>query len=150
MRDCFFFAILRPPKINDDYTECPEKWGQFREPDPTFYIDAMMRHVDIVRYYRKCGYLNNVATNLDSLVEKWDGRKAKKIFRETFVSTSSLQRLGYLLDEVLGHEKPDNYVENALKERKVFPVDLDPTFKTKSDEINNKWKIKVNTKVEPD
>jgi predicted transcriptional regulator of viral defense system len=106
--------------------------------------------VDLVRYYKKCGYLNNVATILDSLVEKWDGRKAKKIFREPFVSTSSLQRLGFLLDEVLGHEKHANHIENVLKERQVFPIDLDPTAKTSGAELNGKWKVKVNTEVEPD
>jgi predicted transcriptional regulator of viral defense system len=129
--------------------------GYIREPGVGGYLlvsTPELTSVDLIRYYKRCGFLSNVATVLDDLVEKWDGRKASKIFNQPFVSTTSLQRLGYILDVVLGHTTEAKYVEKAILARRPVAVYLDPSDSSKISEsvLNPKWSILVNCDVEPD
>jgi predicted transcriptional regulator of viral defense system len=109
--------------------------------------------IDLISFPKKCGHLNNIATVLDELAEKWDGRVMASLCLRFAVPTIVLQRLGYILDEVLLLPKESSYIEKALKERKPTITTLSKLIEGKkmSDySYNEKWKIYINTEVEAD
>lgn len=108
--------------------------------------------IDLIRFPQKSGHLNNVATVLSELSEKWDGRTMTSLCRNSYTPTATLQRLGYILDEVLGMKKEVNYVAKALKERKPNRQMLSLAKKSNRKEtpFNKKWSLYINTTVEPD
>jgi len=69
---------------------------------------------DLIRFPKRSGHLNNIATILEELVEKWNGQKVKSLCNDVPVVT--LQRLGYLLD-FLDLQKESKYFERALSNR---------------------------------
>jgi predicted transcriptional regulator of viral defense system len=109
--------------------------------------------IDLIRFPKKSGHLSNVATVLEELVEKWDGRTMASLCMDRSVPTISLQRLGYILDVVLGFNKESSYMQKALGNRTPVATTLSKLVSGKkmSDyEYNGKWMLYVNTEVEPD
>lgn len=108
--------------------------------------------IDLVRFPKKSGHLNNVATILSELTEKWDGRTMSSLCHDQYTPTVTLQRLGYILDEILGLKKEANYAEQALKDRKPNRQMLSLAKKSnrKDTPFNEKWSLYINTTVEPD
>lgn len=109
--------------------------------------------IDIVRYPRRSGYLNNVATVLEDLVDKIDFEKLKKLCKKEHTPTVTIQRLGFIIDKVLGMEKEAEYILDALCERNPSRVKLSVSKKGRKlsdDPLDKKWLIYINTSVEPD
>ena len=104
-----------------------------------FYLVSMPQHA---------AGINNVATILTELAENIDMNRfieLTKINKEIFW----IQRLGYLL-ESLGFNKLANGIIKILSNKKTHWVRLvsHATYKPRSQ--NKKWKIIVNTQLEPD
>lgn len=109
--------------------------------------------IDLIRFPKKSGHFNNIATILDELAEKWDGRVMASLCFNLAVPTIVLQRLGYILDKVLLLPKESSYVEKALKKRNPAQATLSKLISGKkmSDYIyDEKWKLYINTEVEAD
>lgn len=107
--------------------------------------------IDLVKYYRKSGHLNNVATVLSELKEKLDINELIKVATPNFYEWPILQRLGYLLslEEVGAKEfaEPIQKLISQHKPRFVPLVHLTDYHKSKKD-LN--WRIYVNEEVELD
>lgn len=109
--------------------------------------------IDLIRFYPRCGHLNNVATILEELISRWDGRKMASLCLQEFVPTVVLQRLGYILEEILRLSKESSYVCKALEKRTPVQntlVKLTEGKKMSDYEYNKKWKLYINTEVEVD
>jgi len=109
--------------------------------------------IDLLRFPKRSGHLNNVATILEELCEKWTKENMVKIFSDSSVPTVTLQRLGYLLDIVLKKEKEAGIVEKILAQKHTAPTLLSSSKKVtnlKSLSFNERWKLYINTTVEPD
>lgn len=112
--------------------------------------------IDVVRFAKKSGHLNNVATVLKDLSEKWDGRTMYSLCRDPLIPSVTLQRLGFILDCILGLKKDAQVVSRALAERRFVPAWLSQAevrgknLKKGDFEYNERWKLYLNTKVEPD
>ncbi|MBT3982851.1 MAG: hypothetical protein HOE90_15940 [Bacteriovoracaceae bacterium] len=111
--------------------------------------------IDLVRFPQVCGYFNNVATVLSDLAEKWDGRKMISLCHDPKIPNVTLQRLGYMLDKILGYEKEAEYIFSPLEKRKYTPAMLssikdDKKIKRSKFKYDEKWKLYINTQVEPD
>ncbi len=111
--------------------------------------------IDLFRFPKASGHLNNIATVLEDLSEKWDGRKMISLCHDPQVPTVLLQRLGYILDCVLNLKKESEYIKQALDKRRPAQMLLSFNKKMngtkKSDfEYNEKWMLYLNTTVEPD
>lgn len=92
--------------------------------------------------------INNVATVLTELAENIDAKKLielTKIRQELFW----IQRLGYLL-EFLRFGKLADVLANNLKDKKLYWIKLVSRASYKVISRNSKWKIIINTEVEPD
>lgn len=106
--------------------------------------------LDVVSYFNRVGGINRVATVLNELAEE--------INRETLLRTaqrygqiSTIQRLGFLFDEVLDKKELAEPLAEYLNTVKHFPVLLRPQ-KEKADTMvtGNLWKVVPNTEIEVD
>ena len=103
--------------------------------------------LDLCTYIWKFG-VNRVTTILMELREEMKPSVLKKVTKE-YDNISSLQRLGYLLENFTENEKLANAVYSVFKTKKTYYVPLSPK-KEKKGEYNHKWKRIVNMQIEPD
>ena len=111
--------------------------------------------IDLIRFPKKSGHLNNIATTLEDLIEKIDFQKLLNLCKKENVPTASIQRLGFLLDIVLGHGKEASVLKDVLHQRRMSRVVLSVSKKKENSKFsiypfNEKWGIYQNTTVEPD
>ncbi len=104
--------------------------------------------VDLVTAPHYGAGIHNVATVLMALAEKIEIRKLIEL---TSINPESfwIQRLGYLL-EFLGFDQFSDELIKVLNKRKLNWVHLVSRASHKPLVRNKKWKVIVNTKVEPD
>ena len=103
---------------------------------------------DLVSFPRHGAGISNVATVLIELAESLD---AKQLLALTKIRPQLVwvQRLGYLLD-FLGFHPLADVLLKALQDKKVYWTPLVSRASAKVLSRDKKWKIIVNTKVEPD
>jgi len=104
--------------------------------------------LDLVRYYKDVGSLNNVATVLSELtpsIHKLSLAAAAK----KHIEMSVIQRLGYLLD-LVGQDKLSEGLVHLLKERRVQLAKLRPDLDAEDAKIDSRWSLYVNEIIEPD
>lgn len=106
---------------------------------------------DIIQYEKEIGGLNRACTVLNDLIEVLDFSKTPDSFFES-VSTATIQRLGYLLENVVeSPELANQLYEKALKANCSFqtiPLKIGKTTVDKA--TDKKWKISINTDIEID
>ncbi len=113
--------------------------------------NAILTAADIIQYEKEIGGLNRACTVLNDLVEVLDFKNLSSTFFE-FVSVSTIQRLGYLLEQVI--EKVD--LANILFEKAIEagcnfqPIALKNRKSTENCIQDKKWKIIINTEIEID
>lgn len=111
--------------------------------------------IDLLRFPKKSGHLNNIATILEDLIEKIDAKKLVFLCKKSSTPTATIQRLGYILDEVLQQPNEAELINKVLSERKITRVLLSISKKESSGKFskfpfNERWGIYQNTTVEPD
>lgn len=102
--------------------------------------------IDLLRYSKAAGGLNNIATIISELGERINADELLKIVRKE-KSLVFVQRLGYLLD-YLGFESKTEPLAQWLSGQKSHPVLLDPAQKKGKSPINKKWKLFENQTIE--
>lgn len=114
------------------------------------YSNAELTAVDVVQYSSHIGGLSRTATLLSELTEIIDfENKIEELLR--FTTTATLQRLGYILDEILEEPAQAEVIHKqlaALNKRMVYVPLSNQT--EESGEKNKKWKIDINTEIEID
>lgn len=118
-----------------------------------FVSSPELTSIDLLRFPKKCGHLNNVATILEDLFEKCTEEKMIEIYNDSSSPTLSLQRLGFLSDVILKKKKEAKIIERVLCERKRVRALLSVSKKDtvlKSLPFNERWMLYINTIVEPD
>jgi predicted transcriptional regulator of viral defense system len=113
--------------------------------------NPVLTAIDLINYERKIGGLNRATTIISELVESI---RTKDINEEliNYASVSSLQRLGYILEEMLNRkdlaEKIKKQCNNAGK--KFYLIPLKASGKKSKDVLNEKWKLMINAQIEID
>lgn len=115
------------------------------------YSNPELTCIDLVQYSQSIGGLSTAATVIEELCEKTDfERYANELLDITTLPT--LQRLGFILDEILGNKAQGDSIYNLLKPYastlKYRPLSTDNT--TDGSEKNSRWKIIINKEIEPD
>jgi len=103
--------------------------------------------LDLCTYIWKFG-VNRVTTILMELYEEMKPSILKKVAKE-YDNISSLQRLGYILENFTKNEKLINSIFSVFQTKKTYYIPLSPK-RGKKGEYNHKWKIIVNMQIEPD
>ena len=63
---------------------------------------------------------------------------------------STLQRFGFLLEEIQADQNISKQIKEHLQQSKFFPVLLSPKSGQKPGAVGNLWKVDVNIKLESD
>ena len=159
-----FYVMTIPPKAKVSNnkngilvwvhrTEIPEKFLLTKNSETGIvrYSNAELTTVDLIQYSQYIGGLSRAATLLSELVEFTDFRgKIEELAKFTTITT--LQRLGYILEEVLFESEQAEIVYSelvALGKRITFKP-LSSQIENDSRNRNGKWKININTEIEVD
>jgi predicted transcriptional regulator of viral defense system len=103
--------------------------------------------LDLIGYVGHCAGLDNVATVLTELVEKID---AGCLLRMAELSPIAwVQRLGYLIELVGTHEKAEG-IAGYIEKMRPVRTPLAPSLGIKGAKMESRWRVFVNTAVEPD
>ena len=159
-----FSVMIEPPAMRDKKgkkylthyfckSHIPEAYVERRQ-TRTGYINVScpeLTAVDLLPYQAKTGSISRAATVLAELAEKLDFGRLRADFVKK-VPVTSLQRLGYILDEVLEEGETAESVYSLLK-CSGFVLQYVPLKAGKSSEgceRNAKWRIIVNEAIEID
>ena len=106
---------------------------------------------DLITFQKDIGGLNRACTVLYELAESINFEQLDKVFFD-YVPTSTIQRLGYLLDNEL--EQPDIaeilFAKSQEFNCKFQKTPLKSNKKTENCETNAKWEIIINETIEID
>jgi predicted transcriptional regulator of viral defense system len=92
--------------------------------------------------------INRITTVLQELHEEMKVLRLKKIAK-LIDNKASMQRLGYILETVVGAQKLADTLLQILSKKTFYPVPLSPA-KPRRGTLNNKWQIIINMEIEPD
>jgi predicted transcriptional regulator of viral defense system len=107
--------------------------------------------IDLVQYEKHIGGLSRVATVLEELTEQTDFSKVSNKLLD-YTSVSAIQRLGFILESTLElNEQADIlYEQLRIYGKRLNYVPLSTRSVNKNAEKNTRWKIYINTEIEPD
>jgi predicted transcriptional regulator of viral defense system len=118
----------------------------------TGYINVSSRELtalDLVYYFDQAGGLNRVATVLEELCESIDANKMLDLAKR-YSPITAVQRLGFLLEEVLNMRDLSDPIKEHLKTVNYFPVLLRPQKEKPEMITGNDWKVVQNLEIETD
>lgn len=107
--------------------------------------------IDLVQYEKHIGGLSRAATVLEELTEQTDFSKISNELLD-YTSVSAIQRLGFLLEGILEQNAQADilYEQLRLYGKRLNYVPLSTRSKNKKVEKDTRWKIYINTDIEPD
>jgi len=133
--------------------EIPQKWLKtFRGENGDFYVSKPeLTATDLITFQKEIGGINRACTVLYELMEVVKFGKSDKTFFD-YVPTSTIQRLGYLLENELEQEKQAEILFSKAKihECNFQLIPLKYNKPKTGFEVNTKWKIIVNETIEID
>ena len=133
--------------------EIPQKWLQpFKT--QTGYIQVStpeLTAADLITFQKEIGGINRACTVLYELMEVVKFGKLDKTFFD-YVPTSTIQRLGYLLENELEQAKQANILYSKARTHgcKFQKIPLKYSKSMIDCETNTKWKVIVNEYIEID
>lgn len=115
------------------------------------YSSPELTAVELVQYEQHCGGLSHIATILSELAETLDFAKLRQDFF-AYCKGADIQRLGYLLDEMLGEKKLADDVYHQW--RTNFATSWTLLNPQSKDSLvidrNRRWRLVINTEMEVD
>lgn len=159
-----YYVITLPPalkittkkgiKINFINKKKIDKWGVEKRKTHTGYYNVStpeMTAADLVYYAKRVGWMSRVATVLAELAEEMKPEKLNVDFVKA-IPIATLQKLGYLLDEVLHRKELADALYKAAKKARIpfFTTQLLKPVGNKKYAVSKKWKIIDNVEIELD
>ena len=105
--------------------------------------------IDLIYFQNRIGGLNRASTVIYELADSMDAKKLSRVIQQC-KSNAALQRLGYILDNIVKRKDLSAVIFKLLKNRKLYRVSFKPAIKKSGFPLNAKWKIVENHKVETD
>jgi predicted transcriptional regulator of viral defense system len=106
--------------------------------------------LDLVFFFDEVGGFNRITTVLEELSESMDAQKLVEAAKR-FYQVTTIQRLGFLLSEVLQNRKLSDPLAEYMKTLNYFPVLLRPEKdKSLSMITGNEWKVAKNIQIQTD
>ena len=133
--------------------DIPQKWlTTFRGENGDFYVSKPeLTAVDLITFQKEIGGINRACTVLYELMEVVRFGKLDKTFFD-YVPTSTIQRLGYLLENELEQPVQAEILYSKAKTHgcRFQKIPLKNNKPTKNCSTDEKWKIIINEKIEID
>ena len=124
---------------SNQITEKKSEAGYFNVSTPE------MTAFDLVYYNKNMGGLNRTIPILEDLTEEIKPSLLNKSAKSQKLST--IQRLGYLFD-ALGNNSLSNSLFKIIEEKKVKEIPLSLAHENRKGDIDKRWKIIINTKLD--
>ncbi len=105
--------------------------------------------VDLVHYQGKLGGLNRMLAIIEELIEEITKQDIKDLL-SWYPHKSTIQRIGYLLEEIQVDQVIIDQLYDYLQKSNFFPVLLSSEKGQKAGKAKNKWKVDVNIELESD
>lgn len=105
--------------------------------------------VDLIHHQTKLGGINRMLATTEELTEELTKSDLLELLT-WYPNKSTLQRFGFLLEELGIKQEFQEMIYLELKAKNFFPVLLSPKSKEKPGAVDNKWKVDVNVKLESD
>ena len=105
--------------------------------------------VDLIYHQTKLGGINRMFAVIEELTEELKESDLVELLN-WYPYKSTLQRFGFLLEELGINEEFQELIFMNLKVINFFPVLLSPKSNEKPGAVNNRWKVVVNIKLESD
>jgi predicted transcriptional regulator of viral defense system len=154
--------ITEQPKFNDiskhtidirffTTRNWPDKNIQLKKSDAGIFkiSSPALTIVDLIHHQTKLGGINRMLATIEELTEELTESDLSELL-SWYPNKSTLQRLGFLLEELGMEEEFQEMIYSELKAKNFFPVLLSPKSKEKPGAVDNKWKVDVNVKLESD
>ncbi len=103
--------------------------------------------LDLMAYLQQVGGVAAIVSVLEELAELLNKENLAHVAKEA-AQTSSLQRLGYVLDEVLGEKGLSGVVLAELRNRNCFHIPLAPSVESRGGPTSKPWKVRINIDLE--
>lgn len=139
--DIQFFTAGSWPKNNLEIKKSDA--GEYRVSSPA------LTFMDLIHHHTKIGGLNRMLASLEELTEEINEVDMKEL-TSWYDHKSTLQRAGFLLEQLIGENALTDIIYEKLKRQPYYPVLLSPRKNQKPGSANNRWKIDVNLKLESD
>ena len=122
-----------------------------KKADAGFYniSSPALTAVDLIHDQTKLGGLNRMLATLEELTEEISRPDLTELLT-WYPHTSTLQRLGFLLEEIKADHTLTGQLFDNLKLNTFYPVVLIPKKGQKAVATGNWWKVGVNLKLESD
>lgn len=156
------YVITEKPKFNDiskntidirffTTSNWSDKNIQTRKSDagPYKVSSPALTIADLIHYQTKLGGINRMLAVIEELSEELNESDLVELL-SWYPNKSTLQRFGFLLEELGIKEYLQEIIFMNLKTTSFFPVLLSPKSFEKPGAVNNRWKVAVNTKLESD
>jgi predicted transcriptional regulator of viral defense system len=117
---------------------------------PAGYINISspeLTALDLITYLKQSGGIAAVTSVIEELAESMAPEKLKEAVQQA-VPAATLQRLGYLLENVLDEKDLAEALVPRLQSGNVFHIPLSPAESKSGCSINKKWKIYINIDLE--
>ena len=105
--------------------------------------------VDLIYYHHKIGGINRMLANIEELAEEITEADLSNLL-SWYSNKSTLQRLGFILEEQQIDRIKSDLIFDSLKSSKFYPILLSPKKGQKAGSTGNRWKVDVNLKLESD
>ncbi len=105
--------------------------------------------VDLINYHPKIGGINRILAIIEELAEELSTDDIKDLL-SWYPYKSTIQRTGYLLEELQADNKLTDLFYEYLKDKRYFPILLSPKKGQKAGKVSNVWKVDVNLELESD
>ncbi len=156
------YVMTELPKLNDIKKDSLDirfftnsKWSNknilVRKSDAGIFkiSSPALTAVDLIHHQTKLGGINRMLAILEELSEEINQNDVDELLT-WYPNKSTLQRFGFLLEEVNAEQVLINQVREHLKESNYFPILLSPKTGVKPGAVNNFWKVVVNINLESD
>jgi len=134
-----FFKTTHWPKNN--ILQKKSDAGYFQVSSPA------LTAVDLINYMPQIGGLNRMSTVLEELSEEIQIDDLGELFL-WYPHKSTLQRLGFLIEEFRADNVLTEKLYNHLKKEDFYSILLSPKKGSKPGKTGNRWKVDVNLELE--
>lgn len=105
--------------------------------------------IDLIHYQSKLGGINRMLAIIEELIEEINTDDIQDLL-SWYPHTSSIQRLGFLLNELQADPAIVTLLSEYLKGKNYYPVLLSPEKNRRPGSTENIWKVDVNIEMESD
>jgi predicted transcriptional regulator of viral defense system len=156
------YIITVPPTIRDidqgksklrflKTENLPDKNIIERKSDAGMYkiSSPALTALDLVHYHTKIGGINRMLANLEEISQEISIQDLNELL-SWYPHKSTLQRFGYLMEQLEARESIPNEVFKILQKEPFYSVLLTPKKNEKAGKTGNRWKVDVNIELESD